>query len=76
MRKKEGDLCNYGPYKNLITYVSGDKTFYLVDKWFGKCCADLKGYVTSSQGIHGYISVMVAFKFTYLLIQWVMFHHK
>jgi len=30
------------------------------------CCADPKGFLTSPQGIHGYISVMAALKFTSL----------
>jgi len=31
------------------------------------CYADPKGSTTSSQGIHGYISVMATLKFTYFL---------
>jgi len=33
------------------------------------CCADPKGFMTSPQGIHGYISVMAALKFTSLFNQ-------
>ena len=37
------------------------------------CSADLRRSATSSQGIRGYIAVMAAVKFTYLLIKVIMF---
>jgi hypothetical protein len=37
------------------------------------CSADPKGSASSSQGIRGYVSVMVALKVTYSLIKGIMF---
>jgi hypothetical protein len=37
------------------------------------CAADPRGSVISFQGIHGYISVMANFKFTFFLIKGIMF---